>query len=256
MARERFVLTASVGTGGMNRPADVRALRGRLIDLGFTWLVLNATMDESLVRAINLVQSIMGGRDKLSGDGRVDVPGKVYPWLQAVNAPRWGFLPAGSPAEGFVNAELADSMDRHDFGVSWLGILIRVAGAAHLEWLKTHADRPRALLTLNDASLPTGGETPDHAGHETGLAVDLRLPRMDGSTGGVTWQSDDFDRETTEAHLRAIARTGMVRQVFFNDPKMIAAGLCQHWDGHDDHLHVGARVPPMGPPELVPDAPT
>src|SRR2546422_10026379 len=101
----------SVGSGGANKPDDVRALKERLVELGFDWLAAEGMIDEVdhlTIDTIKLFQTIKTGLNKITGDGRVDVNGDTLKWLQASNAPRWQTMPAGSRAEGFVNDELAD----------------------------------------------------------------------------------------------------------------------------------------------------
>jgi N-acetylmuramoyl-L-alanine amidase len=237
-----FTLSASVGDGGRNVAADVRALKEHLISLGYNWLVLNSTMDAATMRMIRLFQSIIAGRNSVSGDGRVDVPGTTYGWLRAANAPRWQLMPAGSAAEGFVNDELADTNDQHDYGTDWLADTLRAAAADYLaSYLASHTGA--ALLTVNDASLPQGGDTPDHAGHETGLACDLKLPRTDGRAGSITTTSATYDRAAARAQLQALRRQPLVSRVLLNDAVLIGEGLCIQAAGHDNHIHFEIRPP-------------
>jgi hypothetical protein len=95
-----YALGASVGDGGVNRPADVAMLKARLRELGYDWLPAGDVMDTTTIAAIRLFQSIVAGRESVVGDGRIDVPApsstSAYVWLQAENAPRWTRLDAGS----------------------------------------------------------------------------------------------------------------------------------------------------------------
>ncbi len=245
-------LHASVGSGGVNNPDDVQALKERLIELGYNWLRVDSVVDQTTIDTIRLFQSIMRGRSTVGGtgvDGRVDVPGLTLSWLQASNAPRWQEMPAGSGAEGFFNVELADPNDEHDFGTDWMAETIRSAGALYKQDYIDTAGGPAALLTVNDVSLPRGGNTPDHAGHETGLGCDLRLPRTDGTApGATTWQTAGYDRAAMRAMLTAlrdaeVAGETLVTQVFFNDPVLIGEGLCTNEPGHDNHVHFDIQPP-------------
>lgn len=122
----------SVGVGGANSPNDVRTVKTRLIELGFDWLAGEASIarvDQLTIDTIKLFQTIKTGVNTITGDGRVDANGDTLKWLQASNAPRWQTMPAGSREEGFVNDELADRSDHHDFGVNWLADTLRGAGA-------------------------------------------------------------------------------------------------------------------------------
>lgn len=232
-----FSLSASVGNRGENRNEDVRALKEHLVDLGFDWLTVNETVDDALRRVINLVQSMRAGRNSLRGDGRVDVPGPTYEWLRAANAPRWQIMPQGDRADGFFNFELTDPTDDHEFGAAWMADTIREAGAWYRDrYLGNQPDA--ALLTINDVSLPRGGNTPDHSGHETGLACDLRLPRQDGTAPGeTTYRHPQYDRDAMRAMLRAVRAQPKVTRILFNDAALIREGLCQRSAGHDDHAH-------------------
>ncbi len=240
-----FTLTDSIGTGGANRPEDVLALKERLVELGYDWLTADDTVDADLREAINLIQSIKLGRNTLQGDGCVDVPGPTYDWLRAGNAPRWQLMPEGSPDEGFVNVERADPSDNHDFGTDWMAETIRCAAIWYRDnYLASNVNA--ALLTINDVSLPHGGNTPDHEGHETGLACDLRLSRQDGTAPGSTTFSDNvYDQDGMRAMLQAIRHQPQVSRILFNDPLLIAEHLCAHADGHDNHAHF--EIMPLEP---------
>jgi murein endopeptidase len=187
----------------------------------------------------------------VGGDGRVDVPGETHTWLQACNAPRWQMMPEGSPAEGFFNAELADTADNHDFGTSWMASTIRDAAAADRDsYLAAHPGA--ALLTINDVSLPRGGRTRDHKGHQTGLGCDLKLPRIDGGAGGITFRNtSEYDQRAAREMILAVLAQPLVSRVFFNDPDLIRERLCTEEKGHDDHIHFQIRPPEWGGFELV-----
>jgi hypothetical protein len=88
-------------------------------------------------------------------------------------------------------------------------------------------------------------DTPQHAGHETGLACDMRLPRKDGQSGGITFEAQVYDRNTARAQLKALRVQPLFKRAFFNDPALIQEGLCARATGHDNHIHfeVGAPAP-------------
>ena len=255
-SRIRFALGASVGTGGTNHGDDILALKTRLIELGYDWLTRDRNLDRATVAVINLVQSILAGRHTVSGDGRVSVPGATYRWLQAVNAPRWQLMPEGSRAEGFYNVERADTRDNHDYGTSWMAeAIVAVAAAYRDAYLSTHPNA--ALFTVNDVSVPHGGNTPDHATHETGMACDLRLPLTDGTApgGGVTYRHPRYDQSAARGMLTAIRTCPLVTRIFFNDPVLVREGLCRKTSPtdsvHDDHIHFEVGPPPQGAVEMV-----
>jgi hypothetical protein len=250
-SRIRFVLVHSVGKNGVNNGDDVWALKDRLIGLGFDWLSSDRTVDSETIKCIKLFQSIIEGRNTVSGDGRIDVPGATYRWLQAANAPRWQIMPTGSATEGFYNAELADTADHHDYGTNWLANSIKAAAASYRAvYLTAHS--AAALLTLNDVSLRRGGDTPDHAGHECGLAADLRLPRTDGTAlGATTYNHSLYDRNAARAMLQALRAQTLFSRIFFNDAVLISEGLCTALHGHDDHIHFEIKPPDQGGIELI-----
>lgn len=241
-------LTGSVGNGGANVAANVAAVQARLNQLGFTWPLADGSgvAGTRTIAAIRLFQAVKNGNQTIGvaqNDGRIDPNGDTHRWLEAGNAPRWQFMPAGSDAEGFVNIEVADPSDTHDFGTDWLARFIADAGAAYqADYRSAHS--PSAPITINDASLPQGGNTPDHQGHETGLSCDLRLPRTDGTApGGTTVAHPRYDRAAARAMLQALAAQPLFHLAYLNDNVLIAAGLCIAQADHDDHIHVQIRPP-------------
>lgn len=238
-------IQGSVGSGGANRPDDVRAVKTRLIELGFDWLAAEgeiARVDRLTSHTIKLFQTIKEGLNTITGDGKVDVNGDTLKWLQASNAPRWQTMPAGSRGEGFVNDELADHSDDHDFGTNWLADTLRGAGAKYkADFLSLHPGA--AVLSINDTSLPRGGNTPAHATHESGLAVDIRLPRRDGTVGGITVALTAYDRSSMRAMLTAFLAQPLAKRVLLNDSVLRAEGLCSFADGHENHAHFEVKPP-------------
>jgi hypothetical protein len=245
-------LAASVGAGGENRLEDVRAVQHRLIELGFNWAPASGTADADTISAIRLFQAVKNGFQRVDypqNDGRVD-PGKdTHRWLAAANAPRWLRLPAGSRAQGFLNAEREAAGLRHEYGTSWL-VETLFAAAAHYRDAHLAVHPAAAQLTTRHASLPRGGPTPNHRTHQTGLACDARVPRNDGSGLGVTWNlpggteaHPHYDRAAMRAMLEALHAQPLFRRVLFNDPELIAEGLCVTAQGHDDHMHFEVAPP-------------
>lgn len=233
-------ISQSVGIGGVNLAADVIAVRSQLVDLGFCWAAGSSWADVGLSNTIKLFQSIVGGFNTIQGDGRIDVGGRTHRWLQAINAPRWVLMP--TDGAGFRNDEAADKTDQHDWGTDWLAQTLIGAGAAY--WRSWQATHPSASpLTLNDASLPTGGDTPKHAGHETGMGIDLRLPRTDGKVGGILTTDKLFDRSAMRQQLIALRAQPLFKRVYLNDLELNGEGLCLRLDGHTDHAHGEIKTP-------------
>lgn len=240
-----ITLSDSVGLNGANKPNDIRAVKTRLVELGFKWLQADSVMGPETIRTIQLFQAIKNGLNVVGdprNDGRVNPGGDTHLWLQANNAPRWILMPAGSKNEGFINDELADTNDNHDFGASWLGEVIRAIGLDYKnDYLRTHPTA--SVIRVNDISMPRGGPTPSHASHQAGLCCDLKLPKLNGQAGGITWRELSYDQLTTRAMLEAIKRHPQASRIFFNDPALIAEGLCQAVSGHDNHVHFEIKPP-------------
>lgn len=229
----------SIGLNGVNKPNDVLLIKTRLIELGFDWLTADSQMGPATVDAIRLFQAIKNGSDTvktIKSDGLIDVNGDTKRWLEAANAPRWQRMPAGSKAEGYINDEIADTSDNHDFGTNWLADTLRDTGATYREdFLKTNPNA--SLFRINDASVPRGGDTPDHAGHESGLNCDVKLPHKDGGAGGIKVSNSKYDREAMRAIIKAFRKQKLAELVYLNDTKLINEGLCRPASGHDDHAH-------------------
>jgi hypothetical protein len=236
-------LSSSVGVSGLNKSNDIKAVKQRLHELGYTWVdPNNPRKDRGLDGAIRLFQSIIAGSSTLTGDGRVDVGWMTHQWLQAANAPMWTLMPKSDPDNGFVNGELVQTQDQHDFGTHWLAdVIIAIAK----DYQNTHRNtHPKAApFAINDISLPHGGNTPHHHGHETGLMCDVFLPRKDGKFGGIDFNSPEYDQKAARAILKSIRKQKLVRAVFFNDPQMIREKLCTFVHGHHHHFHFEISPP-------------
>ena len=237
-------LIGSVGVGGVNKTEDIKAVKKRLHQLGFNWVGDPNTIarDRGTDEAIRLFQSIIAGRSRVEGDGRVDVGGPTHRWLQADNAPRWVTMPASDPSIGFVNDELDQTNDNHDFGTHWLSDTI-LAIAKDFQASHRSSNPGAAPFAINNVSLPHGGDTPHHAGHETGLMCDVLLPRNDGKFGGINYWDSPYDQTATRALLKSVRKQKLVRAVFFNDPQLIREGLCVHVPGHQHHIHFEINPP-------------
>lgn len=238
-----ITIQSSVGLSGINAPVDVLAVKTRLIQLGFDWLAPEQVVDKLTIETIKLFQTIKEGLNTITGDGRVDVDGDTLKWLQASNAPRWQTMPPGSREEGFVNDELKDKSDLHDFGTNWLAETLRAAGAKYkADFLSLHPGA--AVLSINDTSLPQGGVTKAHKTHQSGLASDIRLPRKDGKVGGITVADAAYDRSAMRATLQSFLSQNLASRVLLNDQTLVAEGLCKTAAGHDNHAHFEIKPPP------------
>ncbi len=236
-------LTASVGQRGTNNAADILALKKELIGLGFNWLTIDPAMNDETIYTIKLFQSIIRGNDSLQGDGLVEVPGFTYDWLRASNAPCWQLMPEAG--DGFTNIErLGQPLDNHDFGTDWMATVIQSVGVEY-EYSYQSGHLNSALISVNDVSLPRGGNTPDHGGHETGLNCDIQLPDDTGNSGGITWNDLSYDRNAMRAMLTVINNQSSWRRTLLDDPVLIREGLCSPSPllDHHDHAHFEINPP-------------
>lgn len=138
---------------------------------------------------------------------------------------------------GFKNHEAEQIYDFRGYGTNWMAEVLINAGQKYFE--PHHQANPEAsLICINDVSLPRGGDTHDHAGHETGLSCDLRLPRKDGQYCGIENPNTNhqYDRTAMRAQLTALWPTGMIDRIFFNDRVLNNEGLCQYVKHHGNHV--------------------
>lgn len=239
-------LSGSVGNGGKNNKDDVIQVQTKLKELGYPIGDVDGKVGAKTIQIIRLFQSIINGQTTVNSDGRVDVNAKTHQWLNADNAPRWQIMPNTNKAISYRNQELEETHDHHDYGTNWMaGAILWIAKHYHDNY---RSKKPNAaLFSINDISLPHGGNTPDHAGHETGMSCDVFLPRKDGGNGGIDYLSSNYDRVTAEAMLRSINACPTVKKssIYFNDPHLIQKGLCRSVRGHHHHFHFEVNVPPI-----------
>jgi Penicillin-insensitive murein endopeptidase len=150
-------------------------------------------------------------------------------------------MPPTDNSNGLFNYEQAQTNDDHDFGTDWLATAIKEIAKSYQT--KYRASNGSAPIAINDASQPHGGDTPDHAGHETGLMFDLLLPKKGGDFGGITCDSDEYDRKAARAMLMAINNHPLFKLAYFNDNVLINEGLCNPAGGHDNHIHFQISPP-------------
>jgi hypothetical protein len=76
-------IQSSVGLHGVNSPDDVRAVKSRLVELGFP-VTADSLMGPLTVKTIRLFQAVKNGLNVVNdqpNDGRVDVNGDTLKWL-------------------------------------------------------------------------------------------------------------------------------------------------------------------------------
>jgi len=245
-----LTLSGSVGKGGDNNAADVKKVQQRLNDLGFDWVTPDGINGPITEHAIRLFQAIKNGDQAVKlthNDSLVDVGGDTHLWLKSANAPKWGKMSASGT--GFTNIEIADPTDDHDWGTNWLDETVKAAANAYQTDYR--AANMSSLITVNDASRNKGVDTADHKGHETGLSVDLRLPKkgVSGLSPPLSIPSPDFDRAAARAILKAFRAQPLINKdhIFFNDQTLIDEGLCKKLVGHNNHIHIEIDPPARTP---------
>jgi len=188
----------------------------RLKQLGYFW-----TNEDNLDYTLDLFDSICIGSVVVKPIQNA----KTLEWLNSKDTPKWQEIP--KYGEGFINTD----DDGYNFGTSWLIEVIQEAG-------KNFEYKGITDIGLNDVSTNEGGPNADHATHQTGLNVDIKLPHINGEIGGITYKDSEYSQEIMRGILKAFRSTGKIKSILFNDPKLINEGLCSYSNGHDNHAHV------------------
>jgi penicillin-insensitive murein DD-endopeptidase len=97
---------------------------------------------------------------------------------------------------------------------------------------------PTTPFSVGDMSRKGGGPFPPHASHKDGRDADLRPLTKNGVNQPTNISDANYSRERTTELVKVIRQLFSGVTIFFNDPKLIAAGLTKHAAGHDNHLHV------------------
>ncbi len=117
--------------------------------------------------------------------------------------------------------------------------LVRDLAALTAWWNVQHPKGPR--LGIGDLSWRSGGRLDNHASHQSGVDVDIRLPRRDGVEGAAN--PGNYDREMTQEIVDWWLAHGDVEYIFYG-PNLEITGNARVmvWPNHDDHLHVRVRL--------------
>ena len=154
-------------------------------------------------------------------------------WLQ-----RGGMLPKEGP--GFYtynpNTQVYPNDPMRRFGTDRL---VRDLIDLGKWWDAQHPNGPR--LGIGDLSWKSGGRIDNHASHQAGVDVDIRLPRRDGGEGAAN--PGNYDREMTQEIVDWWLAHGDVEYIFYG-PNLELTGNARVmvWPNHDDHLHVRVRL--------------
>ena len=126
---------------------------------------------------------------------------------------------------------------------------IQVLQAIAKGWQQAHPQGPR--IGIGDLSHQGGGPMSKHKSHQTGLDVDIRLPRNDGREAPSHIRDAAYSRALTQDLVNRILNNGILRveYIFFNDR---AVSGVNSKTGHDNHLHVRFFPPSASAPAPTP----
>jgi hypothetical protein len=100
-------------------------------------------------------------------------------------------------------------------------------------------------LASNDISYQHGGDHPDHATHEKGMDVDIRLIRTDKAqcSYGCEISQSCYWRAGTQTLCNKLreAAPGHVAAIYFNDQSVINSGCSSYVSGHHNHIHISYK---------------
>ena len=186
---------------------------------------------DGIVGPVTEVALIAAGAGRPPGAGTAPAPGTSLPYPN-VNRE----LPPSGP--GFYSyMRTAGDGRSHQYGRAETIQAIQAIAAA---WHRAHPQGPQ--IGIGHISLRGGGDTPDHAQHETGLEVDIRPVRNDGQHAGVTISDPRYSRALTQKLVDLIHanRVLSVYKILFNDSSVSNVSPAS---GHDNHLHVWFAEP-------------
>jgi len=232
-------ISASVGAGGVNAPADVRVVQDLLNRAARAGLAVDGVCGTLTRDAIVSFQSGFLS----SPDGRVDPDGVTLRRLVAAARDRTG-KPRSDPAtaSGPTDGLVLQQLGRHGRGYYSYASADRQYGTD--ETLRLIADTAAILdrsgleVGVGDISFAQGGEMPPHKTHRTGRNIDLRPLRVDNAHGPTSIGDPTYSREHTRALVRALLANSSVQRILFNDTEIEGV---RRFPGHDNHLHVELR---------------
>ncbi|TNE50814.1 MAG: hypothetical protein EP343_06575 [Deltaproteobacteria bacterium] len=242
---EGFHINRPVGPGQANRSSDVRAVQSRLRELGFD-IGVDGDWGNQTKNALEVYEAMLRGRSDSSDMRGVLRPGSdLHRVMASPDAPKWSRMPNRGP--GFVNGD----RDGYSYGSEKLAAVVQEAGQSyHDNYLRTHPGA--SVMDLNDASVRNGGDNRDHSTHESGLDLDIRLPRTDGGSGTQVGYRN-YDRDAAYAMVEALASNPEVERVLLTDSTLrrMARNNNEPWAGkvqdggrtHRDHIHVDIFPP-------------
>lgn len=98
--------------------------------------------------------------------------------------------------------------------------------------------RTTTKFGIGNISLADGTKHPDHAGHRSGLDVDIRTLRLDGKRLPCNIHDSQYDRKATEELIGLFLNHARVKFILFNDMRVKNVKFSA---GHGDHFHVSLK---------------
>lgn len=233
-------LTKNVGVGQTNNAADVTALQTALKSKGFD-VGVDGKWGKGTEKALRVYEAMLTGEETVANTSGKVIPGRqIDRTLASADGPRWTRMP--DSGNGFVNLDT----DGYSYGSSLsVDTLSRSADRYMTNYRASHPGA--SIIGLNDVSTKAGGHNSDHASHQAGLDIDIKLPTTGGSHGTVVGQAS-YDREATYAMIKAFAVDPQVERILITDPVLLnrISGSDFAWKGkvkdggaqHRNHMHV------------------
>jgi peptidoglycan hydrolase-like protein with peptidoglycan-binding domain len=240
-------ILGSVGSGGDNRPDDVRVVQDLLNRAAGAGLDVDGDCGPKTVGAITEYQKGFTRRP----DGRVDPEGLTLrklragvadgrtPTGQPERSPAQGApaAPAGGPSTGTRLQPLGTgkgfysySKPDRQFGSDPLLAALRAVGTA--------LAKAGLEYGVGDLSFEQGGAMSPHKTHTSGHHADLRPIRNDGAHAPTSIGDPSYSRDSTRALVEALQSQPSVKQILFNDSDIPGV---KHWPAHDNHLHIQVK---------------
>lgn len=216
-------ISGSVGNGGANHRADVRAVQ-RLLNQAAATLQVSGRCDASTVAAIVDYQRNFLARP----DGVVDPGG--FTWRHLIKgrlklkSASLILLPqqAGGDYYSYATAD-------RQFGTQvCIDTLIQVCGAFHEQV-------PGVAVGIGDISFQQGGPMSPHTTHKEGRHVDIRPVRKDTTKGPTDISAPTYSHGRTALLVQSLLAHPNVMRILFNDAAI--QGVTP-FKGHHNHLHI------------------
>lgn len=139
------------------------------------------------------------------------------------------FIELPKEAEGLTNNNR--TFDSHFGKPETIEALLKVGRLWHQQF-------PMAHISIGHISRKNGAVFPPHKSHRLGVDIDVRPFRNDLQNLPCRFQDINYNRDLTRKLIVMIRANTKVKLILFNDPVLIAEGLCRYYNGHDNHLHI------------------